>query len=248
MKRFVAALTLLVALNLTVLTVAATGLSSPQTAPTADQMLPQDDQWEFLLNPDRDYAHTIVNFDHPYEFDGEYDQALRTDLTYRVDEVYEDIACAEKATMFAFELLKARLKNRYHLDIGLLGSTAGWRSAEDQDWIYSITEDKVKVPAGYSEHHTGLVLSIVILAPDENGEEVWQTPTLAFEEEYPELLTPLKNELASYGFIVRYPEDKEDITGIGGTYRDIRFVGSSEVATFIRTNHLCLEEYVEMNK
>ena len=230
----------LVVFNL--LSVSVFAAQSPQYLPVTGKLAPN--QWEFLLNPDRDYTHTLVNFDCPYDFNGEYAQALASDLSYYVDETYEDTACAEKATMFAFTLLKARLKNRYDIDIGLLGSTAGWRNAEDQDWIFSITEDAVKVPAGYSEHHTGLVLSIVFLAPNEEGELVWQTPTLNFQSAYPEVIDAFLSELASCGFIVRYPEGKEEITGIGATYRDIRFVGDSDIAQFIRVNNLCLEEYV----
>ena len=227
---------------------------SPQAAvasPSVRTLLPittktTPDQWEFLLDPDRDYVGTLVNLDNPYDFEGDYARMLVTDLTYLPDEVYLDTACAEQAAAFAFSLLRVRLKQQ-GIDIGLLGSTAGYRTAEDQDWIYSITEDQVKVTAGYSEHHTGLVLSIVFLAADENGEIVWQTPTADhFQTAHPDLIEALLEELPECGFIVRYPEGKEGITGISATYRDIRFVGDSDVARFIQLNDLCLEEYLDI--
>ena len=58
-----------------------------------------------------------------------------------------------------------------------------------------------------------------------------------------------------YGFVIRYPEGKQDITGVGkgGAFADydyteaIRYVGVAH-ATYMTENNLCLEEYVERVK
>ena len=46
-----------------------------------------------------------------------------------------------------------------------------------------------------------------------------------------------------YGFILRYPKDKEDITGISYEPWHYRYVGR-EHARAIRESGVCLEEYV----
>ena len=46
-----------------------------------------------------------------------------------------------------------------------------------------------------------------------------------------------------YGFILRYPKDKEDITGIIYEPWHYRYVGK-EHAEIIMKNGLCLEEYL----
>ncbi len=50
-----------------------------------------------------------------------------------------------------------------------------------------------------------------------------------------------------YGFIVRYPDDKTDITGISDYNDYFRYVGVAH-ATYMHANNLCLEEYVELLK
>lgn len=55
-----------------------------------------------------------------------------------------------------------------------------------------------------------------------------------------------------YGFVVRYPEDKQDVTGIGSDIQydyteAIRYVGVAH-ATYMKDKNLCLEEYVETIK
>lgn len=50
-----------------------------------------------------------------------------------------------------------------------------------------------------------------------------------------------------YGFIIRYPADKEDITRIEYEPWHIRYVGVYH-ATYMYVNNVCLEEYVELQK
>ena len=57
----------------------------------------------------------------------------------------------------------------------------------------------------------------------------------------------LFEHMASYGYIVRYPTDKSEITGERGGYTAIRYVGVPHAA-YMRENNLCLEEYLDMMK
>ncbi len=47
-----------------------------------------------------------------------------------------------------------------------------------------------------------------------------------------------------YGFIIRYPEDKQDITKISYESWHLRYVGV-QVAQYMRDHHLCLEEFTQ---
>ena len=54
----------------------------------------------------------------------------------------------------------------------------------------------------------------------------------------------LFEHMASYGFVLRYPPDKSEITGERGSYTAIRYVGVPHAA-YMTDNDLCLEEYLE---
>ena len=51
--------------------------------------------------------------------------------------------------------------------------------------------------------------------------------------------------MADFGFILRYPESKEDVTGIQYESWHFRYVGE-ENAQFIIEHDLVLEEYIEL--
>lgn len=58
------------------------------------------------------------------------------------------------------------------------------------------------------------------------------------------MYTWLAENAHSYGFILRYPQQKEDITGTSYEPWHYRYVGK-EVAEKIYTDQICLEEYME---
>lgn len=93
---------------------------------------------------------------------------------------------------------------------------------------------KETMPPGYSEHSTGLAFDIVALdyqmldeGQEKTDENKW-----------------LRKHCAEYGFILRYPEGAEDITGIGYESWHFRYVGV-EAAEYIMEHGLTLEEYLE---
>ena len=55
----------------------------------------------------------------------------------------------------------------------------------------------------------------------------------------------LAEHSAEYGFILRYPADKTDVTGIAYESWHFRYVGE-EAAQYIKENNLALEEFVEL--
>ncbi|MBR3267621.1 MAG: D-alanyl-D-alanine carboxypeptidase family protein [Oscillospiraceae bacterium] len=57
----------------------------------------------------------------------------------------------------------------------------------------------------------------------------------------------LFDHMSSYGFILRYPEDKTEFTGISGGYTAIRYVGVPH-ADYMKEHGYCLEEYLDTLK
>lgn len=88
---------------------------------------------------------------------------------------------------------------------------------------------------GASEHHTGLAVDIV-------GKSYQQLN--ASQAKTKEALW-LAEHCAEYGFILRYPADKTDVTGIAYESWHFRYVGQ-EAAKYIMENKLALEEFVDM--
>lgn len=101
------------------------------------------------------------------------------------------------------------------------GMTHNAAKAEAEKWVAS---------PGYSEHQLGL--SVDINSEDENLCSSW------------DVYAWLKEHCAEYGFILRYPEDKTDITGIDYEPWHFRYVGK-EAAQEIMERGMCLEEYIE---
>ena len=200
------------------------------------------DTFAIGMNPERNYL-VLVNDDNAYSFDGDYDQALQPDLVYIAD--YQGEATPiEKGANTAFSMLKQYLFER-GIFIEILSA---YRTKEDQQFVceeYGNLEgwsDTNKVPKpGYSEHHTGLLLDVVIWWPM-LGE--WATETSERQENAPSFFEPIHSVLPDYGFIDRYPPGKEEITGYPSEPYEIRFVGSSKIAHDIMDNGLCLEEYL----
>lgn len=91
----------------------------------------------------------------------------------------------------------------------------------------------VAIP-GTSEHHTALALDIVATSNQNLNEQQENTA----EQKW------LMENCWNYGFILRYPKDKTEITGITYEPWHYRYVGR-ENAEKIKNSGLCLEEYLE---
>ena len=98
-----------------------------------------------------------------------------------------------------------------------------------------VREEAAKVIAvpGTSEHQTGLALDIVDINNQNLDESQENTPVQQW----------LVKNCWQYGFILRYPASKTDITGITYEPWHCRYVGK-EAAQAIHDQGLCLEEYL----
>ena len=95
---------------------------------------------------------------------------------------------------------------------------------------------KVVAYPGTSEHQLGLALDIVDVSYQQLDTEQENTPVQQW----------LMKNSWKYGFVLRYPTDKSDITGIIYEPWHYRYVGK-EAAAEIYENKLCLEEYLGIN-
>lgn len=148
----------------------------------------------------------------------------------------------EKETYENYLKLKDFLKEK-NIEIGI---SSAYRSIEDQEKIYNeflkkygeeYTKTHVAVPYT-SEHHTGLCLDINVKVngcfPKDNYEL----------EEQKEYYESIYKYLKDFGFILRYPKGKENITGVLYEPWHIRYVGVVP-ATIIMNNNWTLEEYLK---
>ena len=114
-----------------------------------------------------------------------------------------------------------------------------FRTRETQQYLYDHTANKsdTAVP-GHSEHECGLAADIV-----DAGSLGWADPLIDEQEDMPAQKW-LMEHCQDYGFILRYPKDKEGITEIIYEPWHYRYVGK-EHAAVIQKNGICLEEYLE---
>lgn len=113
---------------------------------------------------------------------------------------------------------------------------SGFRSFETQEELYNdyVAVDGVEKAdtysawPGHSEHQTGLAFDVgwVDLQFANTGAGQW-----------------LARHAHEYGFIIRYPKDKESVTGYQYEPWHIRYLGV-DLATKVYESGLCLEEYL----
>jgi len=133
----------------------------------------------------------------------------------------------------ALAMLKAMFSSAKDAGYGDFRVTDGYRTLEQQQTLYDSMEDKslVALP-GHSEHQTGLAADISYDGVDisNSSQGRW-----LMENSY------------KYGFILRYPKQKKDITGFSFEPWHYRYVGQPH-ASFIHQYGLVLEEYVDYLK
>lgn len=146
---------------------------------------------------------------------------------------------ATKETFDAFDKLKKEAKNSKAYDFTVV---SGYKSYDSQKSIYTnaVKEqgedgvDKTITRPGFSEHQTGLVLDVLggkstSLTTDfgETVEGKW-----------------LAENAYKYGFILRYPKGKEDITGNAYEPWHLRFIGVDEAKKYKESGKETLEDYL----
>jgi LAS superfamily LD-carboxypeptidase LdcB len=153
--------------------------------------------------------------------------------SYPVDKDYNPESLTTE-TKEAFEKMKEAALN----DGIKLWIASGFRSYETQEELYNYyvskngkeKADTFSARAGYSEHQTGLAMDLNIVDSSFEGtkEAIW-----------------IEKNCYKYGFIVRYPKDKESITGYKYEPWHIRYLGE-QLASKLYNSGLTLEEYLDI--
>ncbi len=149
----------------------------------------------------------------------------------------------EKKTFEAYQ----NLKNALEKEGIIIGIDSCYRSIDEQKRIQNYFLQKygeeytraIVAEPGTSEHHTGFAIDIV---PFVDGKWIVENDDMIA---LPELFEKIHKILPEYGFILRFMEDKVDVTGYAYEPWHIRFVGEPKIAQEITQSHLALEEFVK---
>ena len=150
--------------------------------------------------------------------------------------IYKDGILVNEKVNDMFNLLKMEgLKKGYDIDI-----MSGYRTYDYQEKIYnSLIKEKGLnyafrhiAPPGASEHQTGLAVDVCVYR---NNKCFVEHDITDFEE-----IKWLQKNAHRFGFILRYPLGKEDITGYDYEPWHFRYIGN--MASYIYYNGLTLEQ------
>lgn len=164
----------------------------------------------------------------------------RVTLITTKDQDNEDVL-VEEETYKAYLELEAYLKEQ---NINIVIDSA-YRSLEHQEELINEFKEKYGeeytskyvAPVGTSEHHTGLAIDLSLVVDGEILEDSMNN------ELYINTYKKIHSILHKFGFILRYPEGKETITGYSYEPWHIRYVGKF-VSKIIYENNYTLEEYL----
>ncbi len=116
---------------------------------------------------------------------------------------------------------------------------SAFRSYAEQEEVYNNYKESygenyansIAAKPGYSEHQTGL--SIDVFSKTNSNRNTFKDSEAA---------KWLANNAHRFGFILRYPEDKVDLTGYNYESWHFRYVGT-DIATYIYENKITFDEY-----
>ena len=191
--------------------------------------------WELML----------VNADHSID---QYEPAELAYLNQTVDETdiqyaYNGYRCPVDSRIAENLLNMALACKNAGLPVYL---SSGYRSYNEQAANFQrvcqnngITDGKnaeghyITMPAGCSEHQSGLCCDITDHYREIKNDSIAETATVQW----------LAQNCADYGFVLRFPVDKREITHVMGESWHFRYVGEA-AAAYMTANNLCLEEFL----
>lgn len=207
----------------------------------ADEITASQNPMETLPSRDEvdttpDSIYCLVNKDYSLPSDYEPNDLVIPNVSFSIDYESEKKYLRQDASDALEKLFQAALEENFELV-----AVSGYRSYERQQEIYETNlktrgtthTNQYSAKPGYSEHQTGLVMDISCESEHYDLQESFG--------ETPEGIWVAQN-CAKYGFIIRYPEDKCDITGYAYEPWHLRYVGVT-MAEYLTENTLTLDEY-----
>lgn len=161
----------------------------------------------------------------------------------KTSDVNNEEILIEKETLEQYKKLEKYIYDNENIIIGIANS---YRTAKKQEEIYKEFvklygkdyADRIVAPVNCSEHQSGLAIDLEIYFEGEgfiSNNRNFDRTRIVFEEK-------VHRHLHKFGFILRYPEGKEEITEYPYEPWHIRFVGYDE-ANEIYNNDITFEEY-----
>lgn len=192
----------------------------------AEEFAKEKEEYYLLLanaeNPlPQDWSIQTEEVQNGYEMDKRAAPAMREMIQAAKEDGVELMLCSAYRSVEKQQQLFDRSQQAY---------MAQGMSEEE---AYTKTATETAIP-GTSEHQTGLAADIVT--------PTYQMLDAGFAD------TPagqwLSEHAAEYGFVLRYPQDKQEVTGIIYESWHYRFVGKTH-AKLMKESGLCLEEYLQ---
>ncbi|MEG0475828.1 MAG: M15 family metallopeptidase [Carnobacterium sp.] len=228
-------------------TLSASRSSSEKTlTPEEEQQLKEEKEHQAMLNELPEVSTTDWNLDLVNNWTP-IDQDITIPLTtlpngYMIDErmkdAYDDWMSAASEAGYEIVLVSSFRSvdlQQTNYDSSIQRYIDQGHSAEEAK---KMTEDYIAIPGG-SEHHTGLAIDIV--------DADWLSTGKGLIPEYDtqESQHWLVDTMADYGFVLRFPQGKEDETGIEYESWHFRYVGVDN-ARYMEKYQLTLEEYIDL--
>ena len=192
----------------------------------AEEFAKEKEEYYLLLanaeNPlPQDWSIQTEEVQNGYEMDKRAAPAMREMIQAAKEDGVELMLCSAYRSIEKQQQLFDRSQQAY---------MAQGMSEEE---AYAKTATETAIP-GTSEHQTGLAADIVT--------PTYQMLDAGFAD------TPagqwLSEHATEYGFVLRYPQDKQEVTGIIYESWHYRFIGKTH-AKLMKESGLCLEEYLQ---
>lgn len=203
-----------------------------QPEPPSSQEAPKpadlDGDWNLvLINP----THAIEK-----ELDIEFDEVQGYKFDKRITGKIRELIAAAKEDGISLAIVSGyRTMERSRLLYN--NKIAEYKNMGYDDAAARVAAARWVAPPGTSEHHSGLAMDIVSADYYTKYSDLVE----AFENDKEAIW--LKDNCARFGFILRFPKDKTEITGINFEPWHFRYVGE-EHAQKIMEQGICLEEYL----
>ena len=187
---------------------------------------------------DTDPASTTVLVNHLYTLPSDYvpEDLVAPDVEFSFPYIADKRLMRSDAAAALEDLFDAASKEGIRLT-----AISGYRSYDRQKTIYLYNVNKsgqdyanlYSAPPGHSEHQTGLTMDVSSVS---NNLDLTYSLADLPEGQW------LAEHSHLFGFIIRYPEDKEEITGYAYEPWHLRYVGV-EMASYLYEHNLTLDEY-----
>lgn len=178
----------------------------------------------------------LVNITHKYTFPDGLDHlgAINDKRITHDPRAYQQSGLSTYMEITALDALDRMLVD-FHAATGIdaVSVRYAYRSAEEQQ---ELVDKGSSTQVGYSDHHTGMGAQLGYIR-DGNSYTLDTDPVYNW----------LFENCHKYGFVIRYPADKVDITGVDDYTDYFRYVGVAH-ATYMTEHNLCLEEYISAIK